>query len=149
MGTLDAAVRVATGWPPGRRAARDALLRHLEGVHQGYVEARSIWQEYIDTRPRAPLSGSRWTVLNWIGQERAQRLWTVNRRINEHIARISELTGADLPWSFPTDEVMIDAADRELVNHPDQGGVHSAQVAIDRVEERIEHVRALRNELSP
>lgn len=143
MGTLDTAVKVAAGWPAEQRVAHEALLRHLEGVVAGYEEARTIWREYVESRPHGPLTGSRWTILNWIGPDRAHRLWSVNRRINEHIGRVSELTGADLPWSFPTDEVMIDAADKQLVHHPGESGVHAARVAIEAIDGRVAHTRAL------
>lgn len=148
MGTLDTAVKVAASWASGQKTARDALLRYLDGLEQSYGEARSVWQEYMRSKVQAPVTGSRWTILNWIGADRAHRLWAINRRINEHVGRISELTGAELPWSFPTDEVMIDAADRELVNHPEESGSRAAQIAIDRINERVEHVIALRQELS-
>lgn len=147
MGTLDTAIRVAERWDTDRQGARAELVRYIQAMLAGYEEAKAIWQSYLATNPQAPVSGSRWTILNWIGSERAHRLWTLNRQINEHFAWIARLTGATLPWSFPTDEVMIDAADKQLVQAGSERGAQAARVAIQGIDERIGHARTLLQEI--
>lgn len=147
MGTLDIAARVAEHWTRDRRPARDELANYFNGILEGYEEAIRIWQDYIDADPQTPITGSRWTIINWIGSERAHKLWTVNRRINDYFGRIASLTGAELPWSFPTDEVMIDIADKQLVHVEDETGVNAARGAIERIRERIAHTQALLEEI--
>lgn len=147
MGMLDTAVRAAEHWPAEKKSSRTQLIRYLDEILVCYEEAKHIWQEYIDSRPQEPVSGSRWTILNWIGAERAHRLWMINRRINDRFAWISNLTGAALPWSFPTDEVMIDAADKQLIQQGNETGVHAAKVALEHIGERVVHATELLAEI--
>lgn len=147
MGTLDTAIRAAERWDADRQGARAELVRYIQAMLAGYEEAKTIWQGYLETNPQAPVTGSRWTILNWIGSDRAHRLWTLNRQINEHFAWIARLTGAALPWSFPTDEVMIDAADKQIVQSGSERGAQAARVAIQGIEERIGHARTLLQEI--
>lgn len=147
MGTLDTAIRVAERWDTDRQGARAELVRYIQAMLAGYEEAKTIWQGYLATNPQPPVTGSRWTILNWIGSERAQRLWALNRQINEHFAWIARLTGATLPWSFPTDEVMIDAADKQIVQPGSERGAEAARVAIQGIDERIGHARTLLQEI--
>lgn len=147
MGTLDTAIRVAEHWDTNRQGARAELVRYIQAMLAGYEEAKAIWQEYLASNPQAPVTGSRWTILNWIGSDRAHKLWMLNRRINEHFAWIASLTGAALPWSFPTDEVMIDAADKQMMQTGNEPGAHAARVAIERIDERMGHARTLLQEI--
>lgn len=147
MGTLDTAVRVAGHWTGEQRASRAELVQYMTEILACYDEARRIWQDYIVSKPQAPVSGSRWTILNWIGPERAHRLWIINRRINDRFAWIAGLTGAALPWSFPTDEVMIDVADKQLVQTGEEVGPRAARMAVERIDERIAHARELLQEI--
>lgn len=146
MGMLDTAIRTAEHWDKDRDSARTELVRFIEAALDCYAQAKSIWEDYVASGPRSPVSGSRWTILNWIGPERAHRLWNLNRDINDCFARIAHLTGASLPWSFPTDEVMIDAADKQLVQGAEIGP-QAARAAIERIEERMDHARTLLNEI--
>lgn len=147
MGTLDTAVRMAEHWSADKRASRAQLIEYIQDILSCYDEAKRIWQEYTASKPQAPVSGSRWTILNWIGADRAHRLWMINRRINDRFAWIASLTGAALPWSFPTDEVMIDAADKQLVQLGDEVGPRAAKTAIERIDERVAHARTLLAEI--
>ncbi len=146
MGMLDTAVRTAEHWPADKKSSRAQLAHYLGEVLAGYAEAKRIWLDYIESRPQAP-SGSRWTILNWIGAERAHKLWMINRRINDRFAWISSLTGAALPWSFPTDEVMIDMADKQLIQPGHETGVHAAKIAVEHIDERVAHATELLAEI--
>lgn len=147
MGMLDTAVRVAEHWDKEQGRARTELVRLIQSALESYAQAKGVWEDYIASAPRAPLSGSRWTILNWIGAERAHRLWSLNHHINECFARIAHLTDTSLPWSFPTDEVMIDAADKQFVQLGAEVGTHAAKVAIERINERMDHALTLLKEI--
>ncbi len=145
MSTLDTAVRTARQWNEAQ--GRKELKAMLAAILHAYEEVVQIWQQYLDTHPSTPISGSRWSIVNWIGRDRADQLWALNRKINKLYERVAELTGAPLDWAFPRDEVMLDLADRQLIHYRETTGTRAAQVAITHIELRLEHIRELLQEL--
>lgn len=141
MDALDHAIRIAAAWTAEHQDRRAAVADALAAIVAAYTEAIQVWQDFAATQA-APL-GSPWSIANWLGARRVQRLQTLEMHVNENFAFIARETGAPLEWNFPRDRVGFAVAERVLLERRD--GEDAARCAAEALAARVARLqRALR-----
>ena len=102
--------------------------------------AVQVWQGFLD-KPDAP--GDQWTIISWIGAERAKQLHDINLRAKENIEAVCRLAGpsAGRFIALEANADVIEMAFRML--KPGESGTDAAATAIQRQQERIDYIRGL------
>ena len=140
MDSLDRAVELISRWKADRQKQRAEALTRLETVGKECQSAVQVWQGYLD-KPGAP--GDQWTIISWIGPERAKQLHDINLRAKENIEAVCRLAGpqAGRFIALEASANMIESAYRML--KPGESGTDAARAAVQRQQERFEYIRGL------
>lgn len=141
MDALDHAIRIAAAWTAVHQGRRAAVADALAAIGAAYTEAIQVWQDFAATEVRP--AGSPWSLANWLGACRIERLQAIEMRVNENFAFIAHETGAPLEWNFPHDRVGLAVAERVLLRTG--AGEDAARCAADALAARAARLqRALR-----
>jgi hypothetical protein len=140
MDSLDRAVELISRWKADRQKQRAEALARLEAVAKECQSAVQVWQGYLD-KPGAP--GDQWTIVSWIGPERAKQLHDINLRAKENVEAVCRLAGpqAGRFIGLEGNVDVVEMAYRML--KPGESGTDAAGAAVQRQRERIDYVRGL------
>jgi hypothetical protein len=134
MYSLDRAVALVLKRP----AARAPLVKYLQAVCQECEAAWSVWQKYLEQPGSA---GDRFSILSWVGTERARQLHEINLRAREQLRAAATLAGPEAGRFMNLEDDVIEMAYRNL--NAGETGPQAAQKALDRMTERLRELRAI------
>ncbi|MCR4301240.1 MAG: hypothetical protein NUV51_06480 [Sulfuricaulis sp.] len=138
MDSLDRAIDLISRWKDNRKNERAEVLERLEGVVTDCQAAVKVWQTYHDN-PGKP--GGRWSLVSWVGPERAKQLHEINLRAKMSVEEVCRLAGPAAGRFVVLDDEVTEMAYRML--KPDETGIEAAETAIENSQARIGYLRAL------
>jgi len=138
MNSLDKAVELVLRWKADRRKDRAEIVARLEGVIKECQAAVQVWQGYL-AKPGAP--GDQWTIVSWIGAERAKQLLDINLRAKQMVEEACRLAGPEAGRFAHFDEDPVETAYRQLKQG--ESGGDAAKTAVERLRARMDHLRGL------
>jgi hypothetical protein len=138
MNSLDQAVDRIMRGPGNRQQDRAGVQARLEAVIGECEAAVKVWQGYLNA-PGDP--GDHWTIVSWVGADRARRLHEISLRAREQVEQIGEAAGPAVGRFIAYDEGVIETAYRQL--KPGETGIEAAKTAIGLMNYRIAHLRGL------
>jgi hypothetical protein len=115
----------------GRETNRKQAIASLEVVIAKCEEASKIWQEYLKS-PGAP--GDKWSVLSWVGAERAKRLHEIGLEAGVHMVQACASLDAQGRHSAALDDSVIVQGYSQL--KPGETGTDAAKSAVQQMQER-------------
>ena len=142
MDSLDRAIELVMRWKADRQKQRADVLARLETVVKECQAAIQVWQGYV-SKPGAP--GDQWTIISWIGPDRAKQLHEINLRAKQDVEELCRMAGPLAGRFVALDEDVIETAYRML--KPGETGVDAAKTAIQKTQERMEYLRGLMQRL--
>ncbi len=142
MDSLDRAMELVSRWKADRQKPRAEALARLEAVTKECQAAIQVWQGYL-AKPGAP--GDQWTIVSWIGPERAKQLHEINLRARQNVEEVCRMAGPGSGRFVALDEDVIEMAYRMLT--PGETGPDAANAAIRKIQERLDYVRGLTQRL--
>lgn len=142
MDSLDRAMELVTRWKADRQKPRADVLARLESVVKECQAAIQVWQGYL-AKPGAP--GDQWTIVSWIGPERAKQLHEINLRAKQSVEDVCRMAGPRSGRFVALDEDVIEMAYRMLT--PGETGPNAANAAVRKIQERMDYVRGLMQRL--
>lgn len=142
MDSLDRAMELVTRWKADRQKPRADVLARLEAVVKECQAAIQVWQGYL-AKPGAP--GDQWTIVSWIGPERAKQLHDINLRAKQSVEDVCRMAGPRSGRFVALDEDVIEMAYRMLT--PGETGPDAANAAVRKTQERMDYVRGLMQRL--
>lgn len=138
MDSLDRAIELMTRG----KADRQKALARLEAVMRECEAAGQVWAGYI-AKPGKP--GDQWTIVSWVGPERAKQLHEINLRAKQHVEEVCCLAGPASGRFAALDEDVIEMAYRMLT--PGETGMSAAESAVQKMQQRMDYVRGLMQQL--
>ena len=138
MDSLDRAIDLVSRWKADRKKQRSEVLTRLESVIKDCQAAAKVWQDFLD-KPGAP--GDQWTIISWIGPERAKQLHEINLRAKASVEDICRMAGPAAGRFAVLDENMIEMAFRQL--HSGESGIDAAKSAVANTQKHMAYLRAL------
>jgi hypothetical protein len=138
MDSLDRAIDLVSRWENSRKKERAEVLERLEGVIEDCQAATKVWQAYHDN-PGKP--GDRWSLVSWVGPERAKQLHEINLRAKASVEEVCRLAGPAAGRFVVLDDDVAEMAYRML--KPDETGIEAAKTAIENSQTRIDYLRGL------
>ena len=138
MNSLDKAVELVLRWKADRQKDRAEIVARLEGVIKECQAATQVWQSYL-AKPGA--SGDQWTIISWIGAERAKQLLDINLRAKQMVEEACRMAGPEAGRYVNFDEGPVETAYRQL--NQGESGVDAAKTAVERLQARTNHLRGL------
>ena len=127
---------------PASGDARDEAVAALDGVATDCEAAIRVWLGYLDA-PGAP--GNTWTILSWIGPERAKQLHEVNLSAKAHVGRLAEMAGPALSRFAALGGDVIEMGYRQL--RPGETGTDAARSAVASMQERIVRIQVFKERI--
>jgi hypothetical protein len=97
-----------------------------------------VWQGYL-AKPGAP--GDQWTIVSWVGPDRAKQLHEINLRAKQNVEEVCRMAGPRSGRFVALDDDVIEMAYRML--KPGETGADAAKTAVQRLQERMEYIRGL------
>jgi hypothetical protein len=104
--------------------------------------AVQVWQGYL-AKPGAP--GDQWTIVSWVGPDRAKQLHEINLRAKQNVEELCRMAGPRSGRFVALDDDVIEMAYRML--KPGETGSDAAKTAVQRLQERMEYIRGLMQRL--
>jgi len=138
MDSLDRAIDLISRWKADRQKQRKDVLTLLEGVKKECQTAMTVWQSFLD-KPGEP--GNQWTVMSWIGPDRAKQLHEINLRAKHHVENVCRLAGPAAGRFVVLDVDVLEMGYRQL--NPGETGMQAAQSAISRTQQFEKYVEGL------
>lgn len=142
MDSLNRAMDLVSRWKTDRKKERAEMAALLESVILDCQAAKGVWQGFLDN-PGAP--GDAWALVSWVGPARAKQLHEINLRARQAVEQVCRLAGPAAGRFVMLDEDVIEMAYRQL--KPDETGVQAAQVAVAKLQESTDYLRALKERL--
>jgi hypothetical protein len=142
MDSLDRAIELVIRWKADRQKQRAELLSRLDTVVKECQAAAQVWQGYL-AKPGAP--GDQWTIVSWVGPDRAKQLHEINLRAKQNVEEVCRIAGPRSGRFVTLDEDVIEMAYRML--KPGETGADAAKTAVQRLQERMEYIRGLMQRL--
>ncbi len=146
MRSLEEAVVLIEGWGRARSKDRELVLSCLDTLAVTCDEASEVWQRYLENPGAA---GNHWTLVSWIGPERAKRLHEINLRAGEQMHQLCTIVGPEVARFCAYEDSMIEMAYRQL--GPGETGPDRARSAVEHmnthhiylnsVSERVKSIR--------
>lgn len=143
-------LQTATGAAPNvapRGNARGVLADAAGSLAAAFNAAIQVWQDFDDTAPLRPASGSGDDIENWLGPVRRERLRDCARRVRAAVAQMQDCLGAGgvdaADGGDVADGVGLATAQTRLragASPPD-----AARAAIARLTARLVQARTLAN----
>ncbi len=138
MDSLDRAIDLVSRWKDNRKKERAEVLERLEGVIKDCQAASKVWQEYHDN-PGKP--GDHWTLVSWMGPERARQLHEINLRAKASVEEVCRLAGPAAGRFVVLDDDVTEMAYRQL--KPGETGLDAAKTALENLKTRANYLRGL------
>ena len=142
MDSLDRAIELVMRWKADRQKQRADVLSRLDAVAKECQTAAQIWQGYL-AKPGAP--GDQWTIVSWVGPDRAKQLHEINLRAKQNVEEVCRMAGPRSGRFVTLDDDVIEMAYRML--KPGETGADAAKSAVQRLQERMEYIRGLMQRL--
>jgi hypothetical protein len=142
MDSLDRAIELVTRWKADRQKQRTDVLSRLDAVVKECQTAAQVWQGYL-AKPGAP--GDQWTIISWVGPDRAKQLHEINLRAKQNVEEVCRMAGPRSGRFVTLDDDVIEMAYRML--KPGETGADAAKTAVQRLQERMENIRGLMQRL--
>lgn len=142
MDSLDRAIELMMRWKADRQKQRADVLSRLEAVVKECQTAVQVWQGYL-AKPGAP--GDQWTIVSWVGPDRAKQLHEINLRAKQNVEEVCRMAGPQSGRFVALDDDVIEMAYRML--KPGETGADAAKTAIQRLQERMDYIRGLMQRL--
>lgn len=114
---------------------RKQAIACLEAVIAACAEASKVWQGYLAS-PGTP--GDKWSVLSWVGAERAKLLHEIGLEARSRMMQASLGTGGN---SAGLEDAIIELAYGQVKEG--ETGQDVAKLAIQRMQERVQAIRKL------
>ncbi len=140
MNSLDRAIELVLRWKADRQKQRADVLARLEAVAKECQAAVQVWQGYLD-KPGA--SGDQWTIVSWIGPNRAKQLHEINLRAKQNVEEICRMAGPQSGRFIGLEENVDVIVMAYRMLKPGETGMDAATAAIQRQQERIDYIRGL------
>ncbi len=131
MKSLEQAVALIGQWGPERAKDRQQILSRIDGLSSSCSEAINIWQRYLDAPGAA---GDEWTILSWVGPERAKRLHEINLEASELLRQAGAIAGPEAVRFHAYENDLVEMAYRRLTTG--ETGPDVARSAIERMHTR-------------
>ena len=138
MDSLDRAIDLISRWKNNRKKECAEVLERLEGVITDCQAATKVWQAYHDS-PGKP--GDHWSLVSWVGPERAKQLHEINLRAKTRVEEVCRLAGPTAGRFVVLDDDVTEMAYRLLKS--DETGIEAAKTAIENSQARIDYLRGL------
>ncbi len=138
MNSLDKAVELVLRGKADRQKDRAEVVARLESVIKECQMAMQVWQGYL-AKPGAP--GDQWTIISWIGAERAKQLLDINLRAKQMVEEACRLAGPEAGRFVHFDEDPVETAYRQLKQG--ESGGDAAKTAVERLQARMNLLRGL------
>ena len=138
MNSLDKAVELVLRWKADRQKDRAEIVARLEGVIKECQAATQVWQGYL-AKPGAP--GDQWTIISWIGAERAKQLLDINLRAKHMVEEACRMAGPEAGRYVNFDEGPVETAYRQLKQG--ESGGDAAKTAVERLQARMNYLQGL------
>lgn len=138
MDSLDRAIDLVSRWKDNRKKERAGVLKRLEGVIEDCQAAAKVWREYHDN-PGKP--GDHWTLVSWMGPERAKQLHEINLRAKASVEEVCRLAGPAAGRFVVLDDDVTEMAYRQL--KPGETGIDAAETALENLKARSDYLRGL------
>lgn len=136
MSLLDQAAQAAGAWGADRHADRQRCASLLKGIHSDMEEAIDLWKKAL---VEPPAECSRFTLVVWVGAERAKQLHRLYLRGKETAEELTKLTGIPFKDTLGmAEELQIVTAYGELKTG--ESGADRANQAIETLTERNSRV---------
>jgi DNA-binding protein H-NS len=142
MDSLDRAIELVMRWKADRQKQRADVLSRLDAVVKDCQTAAQVWQGYL-AKPGAP--GDQWTIVSWVGPDRAKQLHEINLRAKQNLEEVCRMAGPQSGRFVTLDDDVIEMAYRML--KPGETGTDAAKTAAQRLQERMEYIRGLMQRL--
>ena len=142
MDSLDRAIELVMRWKADRQKQRADVLSRLDAVVKDCQTAVQVWQGYL-AKPGAP--GDQWTIVSWVGPDRAKQLHEINLRAKQNVEEVCRMAGPQSGRFVALDDDVIEMAYRML--KPGETGTDAAKTAAQRLQERMEYIRGLMQRL--
>jgi hypothetical protein len=142
MDSLDRAIELVTRWKADRQKQRADVLSRLDAVVKECQTAVQVWQGYL-AKPGAP--GDQWTIVSWVGPDRAKQLHEINLRAKQNVEEVCRMAGPRSGRFVALDDDVIEMAYRML--KPGETGADAANTAVQRLQERMDYIRGLMQRL--
>jgi hypothetical protein len=142
MDSLDRAIELVMRWKADRQKQRADVLSRLDAVVKECQTAVQVWQGYL-AKPGA--SGDQWTIVSWVGPDRAKQLHEINLRTKQNLEEICRMAGPRSGRFVGLDDDVIEMAYRML--KPGETGAEAAKTAVQRQQERVDYIRGLMQRL--
>lgn len=138
MNSLDSAIAVIAKWPATKQKERATAKATLAGLIADCGAAIKVWEGYL----AAPAgSGDRWSIVTWIGADRAKQLHEINLDAKVRLAAICGTAGGRAARAVDLEDDLIETAYRML--KPGETGIDAAQSAVRTLQGRVEYLRGL------
>ncbi len=138
MDSLDRAIDLVSRWKTDRKKERVEVLARFDGVIKDCQAAIEVWQNYLD-KPGAP--GDHWTLVSWVGPDRAKQLHEINLRAKASVEEVCRLAGPAAGRFIALDEDVIEMAYRQL--KPGETGIEAAKTAVGNLQACKDYLRGL------
>jgi hypothetical protein len=142
MDSLDRAIELVMRWKADRQKQRADVLSRLDAMVKECQAALQVWQGYL-AKPGAP--GDQWTIVSWVGPDRAKQLHEINLRAKQNVEEVCRMAGPQSGRFVALDDDVIEMAYRML--KPGETGVDAAKNAVQRLQERMDYIRGLMQRL--
>lgn len=142
MDSLDRAIELVTRWKADRQKQRADVLSRLDAVVKECQTAAQVWQGYL-AKPGMP--GDQWTIVSWVGPDRAKQLHEINLRAKQNVEELCRMAGPRSGRFVALDDDVIEMAYRML--KPGETGAEAANTAVRRLQERMDYIRGLMQRL--
>jgi hypothetical protein len=142
MDSLDRAIELVMRWKADRQKQRADVLSRLEAVVKECQAAVQVWQGYL-AKPGAP--GDQWTIVSWVGPDRAKQLHEINLRAKQNVEEACRMAGPRSGRFVALDDDVIEMAYRML--KPGETGIDAAKTAVQRLQEHMDYIRGLMQRL--
>ena len=142
MDSLDRAIELVMRWKADRQKQRADVLSRLDAVVKECQTAAQVWQGYL-AKPGAP--GDQWTIVSWVGPDRAKQLHEINLRAKQNLEEVCRMAGPRAGRFVTLDDDVIEMAYRML--KPGETGTDAAKTAAQRLQERMDYIRGLMQRL--
>lgn len=143
MNSLETAVAVIAKWPASKEKERAAARTALAGLIADCEAAIKVWEDYLAAPATA---GDRWSIVSWIGPERAKQLHELNLGAKARLAQICRSAGGKAARTVDLEDELIEMAYRML--KPGETGTDAARSAVQALQGRIEYLRGLSAQLA-
>lgn len=142
MNIIEQAVRAARGGSAQHQKARAAIATQLEKLAQDCSAASKVWKDFL-AKPAS--SGDQWSMVAWVGPERAKQLHEINLAARERLRIIGNQAGGEAARLMDYEDDPIEMAYRQL--KPGESGIDAANAAVTRLAERARLFERLRDDL--